>query len=103
MLDDLVLAIDYFTDAPVHVSGHTDSVGSEASNQTLSEQRAQAVVDYFTDAGIDPSRLHAQGFGETRPVAPNTHQDGADNPDGRAQNRRVEIVIEGVDLSALDP
>jgi outer membrane protein OmpA-like peptidoglycan-associated protein len=99
VLDDLVQAIDYFADAPVQVNGHTDSVGSEATNQTLSEQRAQAVGDYFTDAGIDPSRLHAQGFGETQPVAPNTNDDGSDNPDGRAQNRRVEIIIEDVDLS----
>jgi outer membrane protein OmpA-like peptidoglycan-associated protein len=99
VLDDLVQAIDHFADAPVQVHGHTDAIGSDASNQTLSEQRAQAVVDHFTNAGIDPSRLHAQGFGESQPVAPNTYPDGSDNPDGRAQNRRVEIIIEGVDVS----
>lgn len=103
VLDNLVEAIDYFADAPVHVNGHTDAVDSDATNQTLSEQRAQAVVGYFTDAGVDPSRLDARGFGETQPVAPNTHDDGTDDPQGRAQNRRVEIIIEDIDLAALDP
>ena len=100
VLDDLVQAIDYFADAPVQVSGHTDAVGSAASNQALSEH-ARAVVDYFTDAGVDRSRLHSQGFGEAQPVVPNTHEDGSDDPEGRGQNRRVEIVLEGVDLATL--
>jgi outer membrane protein OmpA-like peptidoglycan-associated protein len=99
VLDELVQAIDYFADAPVQVNGHTDAVGSDAANQTLSDRRAQAVLDYFTNAGVDPSRLHAQGFGETQPAVPNTHPDGSDDPDGRAENRRVEIIIQGVDLA----
>ncbi|MGH9211714.1 MAG: OmpA family protein [Acidimicrobiales bacterium] len=103
VLDELVQAIDYFAEAPVQVNGHTDAVGSDAANQTLSEQRAQAVADYFTDAGIDPSRLQTQGLGETQSAAPNTHPDGSDDPQGRAENRRVEIVIEGVDLANLNP
>lgn len=102
VLDGLVEAIDYFAPAPVQVNGHTDSVGPDADNQTLSERRAQAVVDYFSGAGVDGTRLLAQGFGETQPIAPNTNEDGSDNPEGRAQNRRVEIVVEGVDLSDLD-
>jgi outer membrane protein OmpA-like peptidoglycan-associated protein len=96
-LDRIAEAINYFAGAPVQVNGHTDSRGAPDYNQQLSERRAQAVVDHLTGAGVDGGRLTPQGFGETQPVAPNENQDGSDNPDGRAQNRRVEIVIEGVD------
>jgi outer membrane protein OmpA-like peptidoglycan-associated protein len=96
-LDRIAQAITYFQDAPVHVAGHTDSRGSDGDNQQLSEHRAQSVVDYLVGAGVDRGRLTAQGFGESEPVAPNENADGSDNPEGRAQNRRVEIVIQGVD------
>ena len=74
------------------VAGHTDSVADEAYNQTLSEQRAQAVVDALRDAGAT-TELTAVGYGESRPVAPNTTPDGSDDPAGRQLNRRVEIMI----------
>jgi outer membrane protein OmpA-like peptidoglycan-associated protein len=77
-----------FTDAPVAIAGHTDNVGSDASNQLLSEQRANAVLQYFTSQeSIPATRLTAKGYGESQPVADNATEQG------RARNRRVEIVI----------
>lgn len=74
------------------VSGHADSVGDDAENQTLSEQRAQAVVASLQGSGVT-SELSAVGYGETRPVADNENADGSDNPTGRQENRRVEVFI----------
>jgi len=68
------------------VEGHTDNVGTKAANQKLSEQRAQAVVGWLVDHGIERNRLTARGFGQARPVADNTSEEG------RARNRRVELV-----------
>ncbi|MFA1541294.1 OmpA family protein [Actinomadura monticuli] len=78
----------------VQVSGHSDSIGGSGYNLTLSERRAEAVVAELRDAlgGAGP-RLHAKGYGEARPVAPN-EQGGKDDPAGRAENRRVEITYE---------
>lgn len=74
------------------ISGHTDSKGSRAYNQGLSERRAQAAYDYLIDLGVNRDQLLPPvGFGEDRPAAPNTHDDGSDNPEGRAQNRRVDV------------
>lgn len=75
--------------AGVSISGHTDNIGEPASNQTLSEQRAQAVADVIEAARPDFD-LVIEGFGETEPIEPN-ESDREDNPEGRAQNRRVEI------------
>jgi outer membrane protein OmpA-like peptidoglycan-associated protein len=71
------------------VEGYTDSVGSDAFNQTLSEQRANAVRDYLIQQGLDPTSIVATGFGKSNPVASN------DTTAGRQQNRRVEIIISG--------
>ena len=68
------------------VEGHTDNVGAAAGNQALSEQRAQAVVAALVQAGVEAARLSAAGFGAARPVASN------DSSEGRAKNRRVELV-----------
>lgn len=68
------------------VEGHTDNVGAKAANQTLSEQRAAAVVAWLVAHGVDKARLTSKGFGDTRPVADNA------TDDGRARNRRVELV-----------
>lgn len=74
-------------DLKLEIDGHTDNVGSAASNMTLSDQRAASVKQYLvSNFQIDASRLTSKGFGATRPVAPNT------TDDGRAQNRRVELV-----------
>ncbi|MGA7922007.1 MAG: OmpA family protein [Candidatus Acidiferrales bacterium] len=71
------------------IEGYTDSVGSDAFNQTLSEQRANAVRDYLIQQGLDPASIIATGYGKSNPVASN------DTPAGRQQNRRVEIIISG--------
>jgi outer membrane protein OmpA-like peptidoglycan-associated protein len=71
------------------VEGYTDSVGSATFNQTLSEQRANAVRDYLVQQGLDPTTISATGFGEANPVADNS------TAAGRQQNRRVEIIISG--------
>jgi len=71
----------------VNVEGHTDSVGSDAYNQQLSERRAQTVVDYLTGKGVDSSRLSPSGYGESRPAATN------DTAEGRAKNRRVDLIV----------
>lgn len=76
----------------VQVQGHTDSVSDDASNQTLSEQRAKAVSDALTSAGVTAA-IESVGYGETRSVAPNENSDGSDNPAGRRLNRRVEIFV----------
>ncbi|GAA4224600.1 hypothetical protein GCM10022254_04420 [Actinomadura meridiana] len=78
----------------VLVSGHSDSLGDATYNQTLSEQRAEAVKTELENAlkGVT-LRFQATGYGEARPVAPN-ELDGKDNPSGRAKNRRVEITYE---------
>jgi OOP family OmpA-OmpF porin len=68
------------------IAGHTDSVGSHAANQTLSEARAAAVVAYLRTTGLDAARLRARGYGETKPIADNS------TAEGRAQNRRVNFV-----------
>jgi outer membrane protein OmpA-like peptidoglycan-associated protein len=70
------------------VEGHTDSQGGAAYNQDLSQRRAQAVRDYLATRGIASDRISAQGFGSTRSVADNT------SSEGRANNRRVEIVVQ---------
>lgn len=76
----------------VQVQGHTDSVSDDASNQTLSEQRAKAVSEALTSDGVTAA-IESVGYGETRPVAPNENSDGSDNPAGRRLNRRVEVFV----------
>jgi len=71
----------------IYVSGHASSTGPENFNQILSERRAEAVKAYLAQKGIDPARIFAQGFGESKPIASNA------TADGRAQNRRVEVEI----------
>ncbi|WP_217995256.1 OmpA family protein, partial [Methylogaea oryzae] len=71
----------------VEVTGHTDNIGTNHYNQQLSERRAQAVADYLAGQGVIGGRIAAHCMGETSPVASN------DTESGRAQNRRVEIVI----------
>jgi len=67
----------------MEIRGHTDSIGAEETNQALSEQRAQAVVDAMALLGIQPDAMRAVGFGETQPIATN------DTRTGRAANRRI--------------
>jgi outer membrane protein OmpA-like peptidoglycan-associated protein len=78
---------------PMVIEGHTDSIGSDAHNQRLSEQRAEAVRAWLAAHHYVPSATPIRGYGKSRPVAPNTHPDGSDDPAGRQRNRRVEVVI----------
>ncbi|WP_374591709.1 OmpA family protein [Novosphingobium sp.] len=86
-LDKVAQSLIQYPNSLVDVYGHTDSTGSDAFNQTLSESRARTVMNYLISRGVPAARLRSQGFGETMPVASN------DTADGRAKNRRVEIKI----------
>lgn len=90
---------------PVLIEGHTDSVGTDDYNQQLSERRAERVRNWFLEHRVVEKRaVSTVGYGEKKPVAPNTKPDGKDNPSGRALNRRVEIVVNtcaGVDEPAV--
>jgi len=77
----------------VRIAGHTDGKGSASYNQTLSERRAISVRERLKGMASG-ARYSVIGFGATKPIAVNVHEDGSDDPDGRAKNRRVEIVIE---------
>ncbi|MBD1554213.1 OmpA family protein [Pseudomonas typographi] len=81
---DKLRAADVVT---IKVEGHTDSMGTDAYNQGLSERRAASVVRYLVAHGVQQSKISSQGFGESRPVADNS------TDEGRAQNRRVELHI----------
>lgn len=96
-LSEIAEVLSYYGAAPVAIRGHTDDVGDEAYNDDLSRRRARAVAEALVERhGVDPSRLEVTGIGERQPIAPNRTAGGADDPEGRAQNRRVEVVIEGV-------
>lgn len=85
-LEEIATMMQEHPELRLVIEGHTDNVGSAAFNQTLSGQRAAAVVGYLAGKGISSSRLDAKGFGPSRPVASN------DTSEGRQQNRRVELV-----------
>ncbi len=86
--------LSQYPGAPVVIEGHTDSKGKETYNQDLSERRARSVKDWLVrNAGADGGRIETAGWGETKPAVPNEKPDGSDDPDGRQQNRRVEITI----------
>jgi outer membrane protein OmpA-like peptidoglycan-associated protein len=73
----------------LQVEGHTDSVGSDEYNQQLSERRSAIVRDFLVQQGVSSSSISARGFGKSIPVSSN------DSAEGRAQNRRVELVVTG--------
>jgi len=76
------------------VEGHTDAIGAELYNQALSERRARSVFRLLADYGIAEALIVWKGYGSRFPIVPNEHEDGSDDPEGRAHNRRVEIIIE---------
>lgn len=86
-LDKLVIVLNNYPDTDIELQGHTDSKGTEAYNQTLSEKRASSVSGYLVGKGIKQNRLTIKGFGETVPKYTN------DTAEGRALNRRVEFLI----------
>lgn len=87
VLNSVGKVLGEFEQTVVEVAGHTDSTGSDAYNQSLSERRAQSVSSYLTAQGVIPQRLITMGMGESRPVADNT------TAGGRQANRRVEITM----------
>lgn len=99
-LDKVANVLQRYNRSVVHVVGHTDSVGSDASNQSLSERRAHSVIDYLGSAGVARDRLRAEGRGETEPRATNATEAG------RQLNRRVEVfvkpIVEGQEQRAYD-
>ena len=87
ILSNIADILKEYSYARFNVDGHTDSVGSEALNQRLSEERAQSVVDWLVENGIEKSRLVSAGYGESKPLMPNNTRAGRD------RNRRVEINL----------
>ncbi|MDF2493901.1 MAG: rane protein [Sphingomonas sp.] len=86
-LDRVASVLGEYNRTYIDVYGHTDSTGSDAYNQGLSERRATAVADYLSTHGVQRERIGTRGFGETQPIATN------ETEEGRAANRRVEIKI----------
>lgn len=86
-LNKLAEFLNRFDTRTVTIEGHTDSVGSEMSNITLSQQRADSVQFYLVAQGVSSSRITTSGKGESAPIADN------ESPTGRQQNRRVEVII----------
>lgn len=84
-LDEIFIVLKNTPELKVNIEGHTDSSGSPELNQTLSENRAKAIMEYLINKGIDAKRLSAKGFGPSNPISTN------DTKEGRAQNRRVEL------------
>jgi len=87
ILDEAASILGRNPDVAVAVNGYTDSVGTDAYNQKLSQRRADSVKGYLVGKGVSASRLSTQGFGESNPVASNSTKDG------RAMNRRVELLV----------
>jgi outer membrane protein OmpA-like peptidoglycan-associated protein/tetratricopeptide (TPR) repeat protein len=91
-LDEIVRMLNFYPNMEIELSAHTDSKGTNAYNQKLSEARARSVVEYLVSKGIARERLQAKGYGETMPIEPNTIN-GKDNPEGREKNRRTEFKV----------
>ncbi len=87
ILDSVADAMKASPDTKVEIGGHTDNSGSDASNQSLSERRANAVKTYLVDRGVDAARMGTKGYGESQPLVAN------ETPEGREQNRRVEFKV----------
>ena len=81
--------------AHIRIEGHTDAIGEEEYNIELSQKRAEQVMKFLQEQGIDPLRMSAQGFGESRPIGSNR------TDQGRAKNRRVEFHVEDIDPSLI--
>ncbi len=86
IINQIVEMLKQNNDLKISIEGHTDNVGSDKSNQTLSENRAESVMNAIVAQGIDKSRLSSKGWGASKPIADNRTEEG------RAKNRRVEIV-----------
>lgn len=92
-LDKLSQLLKSFPGLVVEISGHTDARGSDELNQKLSQKRAEAVVAYLAQSGIDSNRMKAVGYGESKPIAINYNPNGSVNVQGMSLNRRFEFTI----------
>ncbi len=90
-LNEIVGVLNQYPSTVIHVSGFTDSDGSDAYNLALSQRRAQAVANYLISRGVAASRLRAKGYGESHPIASNA------SAAGKAQNRRAELHIRAIE------
>ena len=97
MMDQLAQFLTQHPDRRAEIDGFTDSVGSDAYNEELSQRRANAVKAALVTRGVDPTRINTQGYGKAYPVASNT------DSGGRQLNRRVEVVIGGTDNAPIVP
>ena len=86
-LDRLAAAAKGCGNVRIRIEGHTDDTGTARNNQSLSQQRAQAVAAYLGKTGVEMKRLQAAGLGETKPLVAN------DTPENRAKNRRIEFSV----------
>ena len=86
-LNGIAQSLNNYPETRIQVNGYTDSTGKDAHNQELSQRRANTVAQYLIAQGVSSSRIVANGFGSSNPIASNS------TPDGRLQNRRVEIKI----------
>jgi outer membrane protein OmpA-like peptidoglycan-associated protein len=87
VLNSVAIVLKEYNKTLINVTGHTDNTGTEAYNLNLSQRRTTSVGQYLISQGIDPTRVATQGMGESKPIASN------DTPQGRQQNRRVEIEL----------
>ena len=86
-LDRLVLLMNENPTIKIQINGYTDNIGNDVDNKTLSEARAKSVISYLNTKGIQMARLLSKGYGATNPISSN------DTEEGRALNRRTEVVI----------
>jgi outer membrane protein OmpA-like peptidoglycan-associated protein len=93
-LQHLATVLNANPGAAVSIEGHTDAKGADAYNQTLSEQRAASVKQWLVaNAQVNGATIATRGWGKSKPVTHNTKPDGSDDPEGRAKNRRVQIIV----------
>lgn len=91
--NQIVALLNKYPTMVIEIGGHTDALGDDEYNMNLSAARANSVKKYLEGKGIATERLEAKGYGETKPVEPNTKPNGKDNPEGRKKNRRTEFKV----------
>ena len=95
ILNEAIEILKRYPELKVEVAGHTDASVPTSTTRGCRSVAAQAVYDYLTSNGVDAGRLVGpNGYGESRPIAPNANEDGSDNPEGRARNRRTELNVQ---------
>jgi len=92
VIDDVAAKMAADPNLRVSLEGHCDSIGSEEYNLSLGERRSTSTQRGLEEKGVASDRMTTKSWGEERPAAPNTNPDGSDNPEGRAKNRRCEII-----------